>query len=366
MGRTFDTLHKQLPFKWNDDKKYDIINPFGDPRELQYHALWTFDTQNNLLRYTNANSRRQMPLALLRERTVSLGDMISIGGPIPVPMECKLDSTPEWKPQIQVNDRLRAFSHRLLRDFHNKWRHILRNDYNSTTLRVLARAIIWLSTLDYEVRENTGGHDPRGVHVWITQLPAWKPFETHIVRVGDIWVVLCQDMQSGLSIAHKHRASQKLSTAEDPSSIESEETQANYMILSVKHIMLCHAAGPTLKHTAPEPLFNGDHDVSPASDLALDYLIWATTSARPLVFTPIQLLPVETQDTILHYVSLGTVVAAKEGCLLGLGSPFLWKDGSLIVTLEERHVTRPSGSSAESQVWFGGHKSGIVYLARAE
>ena len=67
---------------------------------------------------------------------------------------------------------------------------------------------------------------------------------------------------------------------------------------------------------------------------------------------------------MLNYVSIGTVEAAKFGCLLGLGTLFSWRDGPLTVTLEERHVIRPSGSSVESQVWFGEHKSGIVYLAR--
>ncbi|RMZ73305.1 Dihydropteroate synthase [Pyrenophora seminiperda CCB06] len=76
-------------------------------------------------------------------------------------------------------------------------------------------------------------------------------------------------------------------------------------------------------------------------------------------------LPVEIQDIILNYSSADTVLAAKLGCMLGLESPFLWNDGPLKVTLEERYVIRPSGSSAESQVWFGEHTSGIFYLARA-
>ena len=139
------------------------------------------------------------------------------------------------------------------------------------------------------------------------------------------------------------------------------------MILSVNHIVLCHAINPdSLGHTAPVPLFNGDSGVRPPSDLALDYLIWATASARPLVCTPLPLLPAEVQDIILDYVSAGcgTVVAARVGCFLGMGPPFTWKDGPLLVTLEERYLIRPPGSSVESQIWFGEHKSGIVYLAR--
>jgi len=269
---------------------------------------------------------------------------------------------PYWKPQVKVDNRLRAFTHHLLRDFHHQWRHILRNCYNSTTLRVLARAIIRLSILDLEVRQNTGGYGPRGVHVWITHLPAWVLYKTDTIRVGNVYVVFCQAIQEGLSMAQRHVSSQELSTTESPRTTDFGEAQAHYMILSVKHIMLCYAISPnSLKYTAPEPFFGG---IGPPSDLALDNLIWATASARPRILTPLQSLPIEIQDSILNYVSVGSVEAAKVGCLLGLGSPFLWKDGALEVVLEERYLIRPTGSSVESEVWFGEHKSGIVYLAR--
>lgn len=319
-----------------------------------------------MLRYTNRDGCSQIPLALLRERIVSLADMESLSGPVPLPLEPTFDSEmPYWKPQVEVDDRIRAFTHRLLRDFNHQWRHILRNHYNSTTLRVLVRAIIRLSTLDFEVRDNIGGHGLPVVHVWITHLPAWEPFKTDIVRVGNVYVVLCQAIQEGLSVAQQHVSSRKFSTPESPSTTDCGEAQAHYMILSVRHIMLCHATGPnSIRHTTPEPLFNGEYGIEPPSDLALDYLIWATASARPSISTTLQSLPIEVQDIILNYVSAGTVVATKVGCLLGLGSPFSWKDGSLKVTLEERYSIRPSGSSVESQVWFDEHKSGIVYLAR--
>jgi hypothetical protein len=132
-------LHKDLPFKWNDDEKYDIVNPFGNIRQIQYHALWTFDIGNDVLRYTNLDVCRQISLAFLRERVVSLDDMKPLGGPVPPPAEPDFDSeTLLWRPQAKVDDRVCAFTRRLLSDFHQQWRHILRNDYNSVTLRVLA------------------------------------------------------------------------------------------------------------------------------------------------------------------------------------------------------------------------------------
>ncbi|KAI9713584.1 MAG: hypothetical protein M1820_000966 [Bogoriella megaspora] len=364
---TFDALNKSLPFRWFPDEHpgaYDVLNPFGDRREIQYDALWTFDTQNDVLRYTNRNRCSQIRLGLLRERTVSLEDMELLGGSVPVPAEPTFESEmPRWKPQIKVDDRIRAFTHRLLRDFNHQWRHILRNPFNSVTLRVLARAIIRLSTLDFEIRQNRGGHGHRGAHVWIAQLPPWEPFETEVVRVGNVCIVLCQAIQEGLSIVRQKASSQQFSRTESLQTTGSGEAQAHYMILTVKHIMLFRVIGPNLlEYTAPEPLFNGDHGTP--SDLALDYLIWATASARPSIRTPLQLLPTELQDMVLNHVSAGTVEAAKVGCLLGVASPFSWKDGSLVVMLTERYHTRPSGSSVESVIWFDDQKSGIVYLAR--
>jgi hypothetical protein len=210
------------------------------------------------LRHTNRDSCSQIPLALLREGVVSMADMESLGGPVSLPSEPTFESEmPHWKPQVKVDDRMRALTHHLLRDFQYQWRHILRNHYNSVTLRVLARAFIRLSTLDFDVRHNTGGHGPRGVHVWITQLPSWEPFKTGVVRVGNVYVVLCQAIQEGLSIAQQHVLSQESDTTETPGTTGSSEAQAHYMILSIKHIMLCHATGHKLKHTALESLFNG-------------------------------------------------------------------------------------------------------------
>lgn len=124
---------------------------------------------------------------------------------------------------------MRGFAHGLLRD-------------NCITSRVLSRAIIWLSTLNFGIHENTGGHGQRGVHAWIIQLPACEPLEADIVRIGNAWVVLCQDIRNGLSTVQQHAASRKIGMTENHIRMASREAHANYMMLSVKHIMLCHAS----------------------------------------------------------------------------------------------------------------------------
>jgi hypothetical protein len=174
---TYDTLRTKLPFNWDLNEPYDVVNPFGDMRRRIYHALWTFDIANNCLFHTSRDHRSRISPAVLGELTVAMADMESLT--IPVPAKPTIGSeTPYWKPQIEVDDRMRTFTHRALHDFDYSWRHILRNSYNSLTLRVLARATIRLSTLDFEIRECD--------YVSVTQLPDWEPFMADIVRVGGV------------------------------------------------------------------------------------------------------------------------------------------------------------------------------------
>ncbi|OCK78658.1 hypothetical protein K432DRAFT_417860 [Lepidopterella palustris CBS 459.81] len=261
---------------------FELI-PFGDDRHGLYLALWTFDIENDALLYVDRHHRSWIPLTLLRERNMTLADMESLGPP---------------------------------------WRHVLRNSYSSLTLRVLARAIIWISTLN---------------------------FEADIVRVGKAYIVLCQSIEKGLSVARRHVISQETVATESSRTTDYAQEQAHYMILSVKHIMLCHVTGPnTLEYTAPESLFNGN--TGPPSDLGLHFLIWATAAARNSIITRLVSLPVKVQDIIFGYVSAGTVAAAKTGCLLHLGCPCLWKDGPFNIVLEETCTNRTPWSPVESQV----------------
>lgn len=270
---------------------------------------------------------------------------------------------------MQIDERLRAFTRRTLCDFNFQWRHILRGSFNTVTLRVLARAIIRLLVLDFDIREETSRrHGLRGPHVWITELPKWDSLDGDVVRVGDVYVVVCCSLQQGVYKTQDHAASQMCKLAD-----EHARTRLDYVILSVKHVMLCYAEGSDrLYYTAPERLFNGEYGTGPPSSLALDYLIWATASAVATVLTPFQQLsghaqntirqlPVEVHDIILSHVSAGTVAAARIGCVLGIGTPFSWTDGPLDIVLEDRIRNRSPWSPVESQIWFDDVKVGIVY-----
>jgi hypothetical protein len=199
-------------------------------------------------------------------------------------------------------------------------------------------------------------------------LPRWKPFEAEIIRVGKLWVILCQDLSKGISMAKEHLAALKPTLKGATDGTTPQRPPVLYMILSVKHLVLCHSNDcDALEYTAPEPLFNGDNESAPPSELALDYLTWAATTAatnRLPESTCLQQLPVEIQDEVLRHTSIGTVEAARMGCLLRIGSPFLWKDGILKVTLEDMYKNRPPRMPVESELWFGERLSGLVYLAR--
>jgi hypothetical protein len=194
-----------------------------------------------------------------------------IGGPTPEPSSSGLEFDSEfafWEAQIEVDDRHRAFTHRLLRDFHKRWGHLFRNDYNLMTTRHLARAILRLAALDFEAHENTGGRQgQRRPLVLITSLPPWEPCGLDPHRVGRVWVVVCQRMSEGLAIVRGH--SNRLSSGTTDAAARPDHSEVLYMITSVKYIMLCRSTKRLLlQYTAPVSLFNGDYNTHPAPEIA--------------------------------------------------------------------------------------------------
>jgi len=319
--------------------------------------------------HSNRYGHRKLSFSLLRTRPVALADMELIGPPFLQPPHPTISLEGQlWNPDIEVDRRVRAFSHRLLRDFNYQWRHILRNEYNSTTLRVLAKAVIRLSTFDFDVREEGGkGSEPSPTfsHVGITTLPAWEPFSSaiEVVLIGNVHVVICVSLEEGLLKAQDHVAHQKPKSHIRCSSC----LEPNYMILSIKHIMLCRITNEDiLEYTNPELLFNGNSDPEFLSDRALDYLLWGTRTGIKAISIPLQSLPTEVQDNILQHVSFGPVAGAKIGCIFSLGSPFLWKydslDIKLIDTIRDGEVRDP----VESTVYFDGVEVGIVYKRKRQ
>lgn len=366
---TFDCLDSaHSPIRFYKKVDYDVVNPFDDERAEEERPLWVFDIEGDMLYRFSEDGPSRMPISLLQsQKDVDETSLESLGNAISSPLCPTLDSnmTP-WKPEIDIDRRVWQLTRLLIDDFHIAWEHITRYKFNSITLGKLARGLIRLATLDFEVIESMGEPTPRDPHVAIRDLPRWEGYEAPIVRVGNLWVVLCQAVQEGLSMAQSHAASEEFSVSEVQGLADPASEQAHYMVLTVKHVMLCRVIGPgKLCHTMPEPLYNGNANEM-TSCLATEYVVWATESARNvghLDDPPVHNLPLEIQEMVLQEASRGKVASAHIGCVYNLGLPFDWSEGGNAIWPCEGYVQRPSGIHVDSEIWFGSEKSGLVYFA---
>lgn len=331
------------------------MNPFGDSRDCLAQTVWTFNLDKGILLFDKKDQHRQLSLDLLPQLPdVNSAYFEPYDPPAPPNLDLgKAFPAPYWTPKYNIAERNKSFVSRVLEDFSYQWRHILRACYNDLTFRRLARAIIRIAMLDFTVTEvATARRGEGGFLVWIHSLPEWEPFSDHITRIGGVRVVLSQDPTKSLSSIQKDFANQR-SAMLDP--IPPGET-TTYIILSVRHIILCHVDDEKLRYTQPEELLNG---TKRPSKRAVELLLSATHSEPP--FTRLHSLPLELQDRILGGVSLGPVEGARVGCMLDLGSPFAWKDGGREIEREEGHRNRTPWTPVESQIYFGGSFSGLAY-----
>ncbi|KAF2472128.1 uncharacterized protein BDR25DRAFT_366887 [Lindgomyces ingoldianus] len=354
---TLDALYESLRVKWQ--LPYDAFYPFGDHRRAGIETVWTFDLDNDMLLFSKRDCGGRLALPLVRQRPITISDFEPLEPPSQPTLGLGDDfmlMPPYWEPKLHVLERNKAFLSRVLNDFGYQWRHILRSRYNDLTFRKLARDVIRIATLDFNVVEITKPRHGQtsGPMVWIDSLPEWDPFDSHFTRVGQLWVAMSQDLKGGLSLVRRHISTK---TGNAPNSYpQSADVVDTYLILSVRHIILCRAGRDKVEWTQPEPCFNG---VDSLSGQALDMLLSATSTSP--CQTPIHNLPTEIQNKIIQYTSQGSVEAARMGCILGLGLPFLWKDGDLPLEREEAHRNRSEITPAESQLWFDGYMSGISY-----
>lgn len=340
---------------------YDTFYPFGDRRGAGIETVWTFDLDNDMLLFSKRDCGGRLALPLVRQRPITLGDFEPLESPKQPTLslgDTSMLTPPYWEPKLHVPERNKAFLFRVLNDFNYQWRHILRSRYNDLTFRKLARAVIRIATLDFNVVEITKPRHGQasGPMVWIDSLPEWDPSGSHFTRVGQLWIVMSQDLKEGFSLVQRHIFT-KTGNAPD-SCPQSADIADTYMILSVRHIILIRARGNKVEWTQPEPCFNG---IDNLSDRALDMLLSAT-STNPCK-TPIHNLPTEIQNRIIKYTSQGPVEAVRMGCILGLGLPFLWKDGDMPLEREEAHRNRSEITPVESQLWFDEYMSGVSYKA---
>lgn len=361
---TFSIFEKFWDKQWHHF--HDTLFPYGDDgdrRQAYFHTVWTFKLEHDLLLFTKSDAAGQLPLSLLRERLITFSDFTPCSPPHAPHFELeKKFPLPHWNPILHTSHRNNVFAHRLLNDFNYQWRHVLRNRYNDFTFWQLVTAILRLATSDFETVEL---HEPflnieiRGPFVCLLDLPTWQPWDRGIFLLGRVWIVATQDPADAIPLIRQH-----FDTHPSTASNEPYNHTEHYLILSVRQILLCHVNPEKMLWTAPESFLNGDQ--TPCSDRAIDLLLLTLsplTERKPQ--SALQALPIEIQNQILAHVSRGPVEAARLGCVLGLGSPFLWHDGKAKICRKRSDQSRTENSYVESQIWFGEGMSGLAYRAGA-
>lgn len=291
------------------------------------------------------------PLRLAREGSLCLEDFQTVPPSLSTDLKSFALPGPYWELKIDPDPQIKAFSGRILRDFGHAWRHVLRRTVNSTTFMKLAYATVWISTLDFTIRERLGFEyiTRGGPYVNITDLPRWETPDKHLFRIGACWIVLAQDIRLGIEmIRHQRKTNEDL---DSPAALE-----ATYVILSLQHVVLCKASGSELKWTQAAALFE---DPSCPYDAAIDMILWAV-AAKPQE-TPLKYLPVEIQDRIVGDAAVSPIASAKLGCELGVGSPFLWLHRGRKIGIETHLRHRTEYSPVESYVLLNGVMSGLAY-----
>ena len=255
---------------------------------------------------------------------------------------------------------------------------------NTTTFLKLAYAVIWILTLDFSITERVGFEhvSDGGIYVDVTALPNWDTPQSTFFQVGSCWLALAQDASEGLEVVRRHMSNGLAMSG-------SKQDVGNYIILTLRHVIICKAHGENLVWTKPETLFDmapasdtpvgivpcinsegkqawkrseTSSDRASTSDTAIDMILWAinTPKARPLQ-NAITLFPVEIQDIVLHYAATSPIASAKLGCKLGLGSPFTWVDRHVKIRIEDGKRHRGENSPVESQIILNGAMSGLSY-----
>ncbi|KAH8670140.1 hypothetical protein BGZ60DRAFT_486172 [Tricladium varicosporioides] len=346
---SLEALKSGLKLRW--EQPYDIIIPYGDIRHTRFETIWKFDLDKDQLIFNkDGGNNGCLALSVLRQRPFTFDDFETCESPTaPNCDPFTAFSRPYWQPVLYVPQRKVAFTRQVLEDFNFQWRHILRYRYNDLTFRKIVQAILHIATFNFGVKELT---EPRqglgGALVGPLDLPEWDPLETRIVLVGRVWCVASHNPAEGLPLVREH--------LQEHGDTQQATSSKRYLIMSVRHLILCRLNQGKLEWTRPIPFLNG---IDPVLEQAVEILLAATSNYT--LKTPIHLFPIELQTRILRYMSQGPVNAARVGCILELGLPFAWKDGQMDVRLETVHKNRHFGTPVESQVWFGDHFSGVAY-----
>jgi hypothetical protein len=336
---------------------FDVILPFGDEREWICRAIWIFDIEKNLIIHHDNSYRSVAVLSEFFSGALHSMDQFEVVGPtVPVyePISL-LEAT--WDPELIVDERIQPVAHRLMTDFAYEWRHILRHNYNHHMLKKLARAVVSLANIQFTFTttiQSTFTYENFTI-VAPGEAPKWQGYAASIVPYGDGYLFLESDIIKGLEQVRNHH---RLNPP--PSSLVVHKV--NYIIFSVRHIMLCTTdQKEQLFYTQPIEFLNG---LNPPTSFALDTLLHGLSSLSPTkpVYTSLNTLPIEIQDMVLNHIWI-PIERATIGCLIGIGSPFNWRDhGEEIELIDKIHpLARKKGMPDRTSLFLDQEKLGLGY-----
>ncbi|TVY23756.1 hypothetical protein LHYA1_G007433 [Lachnellula hyalina] len=143
----FDALHQGIATKWI--LQDDVVKPFGDKRQLLTFVC-SFNLDRDVLCYSDESGHIQLPLDRLRKPPQPQRQEFT---PFEIVPPAQLDLAefppPYHSPSTPISARRLAFLSRILSDFAEQWRHILRSSYAESTFRRLAKAIVSLATCEF-------------------------------------------------------------------------------------------------------------------------------------------------------------------------------------------------------------------------
>jgi hypothetical protein len=173
----FDALYKGIAEKWL--LRDDVVKPFGDRRQ-NLRFVCTFDLDQDLLSYSDEGGHIQLPLARLRKPgsdPLQRSEFTSFKIVSPPQLDLAEFPPPYQKPSTPIPERRLAFSSRVLSDFADQWRHILRSSYAESTFRRLAKAVVSIVTYEFRVDEVfTRQHISFGsFYVTVLDVPSGNP-----------------------------------------------------------------------------------------------------------------------------------------------------------------------------------------------
>ncbi|KAF5622073.1 uncharacterized protein FTJAE_11040 [Fusarium tjaetaba] len=348
-------LEEGIRLEWGD--VCDFVNPFGDARGRAFNSVWTFDLDKDVLILTKHDRLCSAPLSVARDRLLTLDDFEILKSPTEAITEEALVSAPYLDLQPKSDPRTKAFLGRILRDFGQTWRHLLRRVMNDITFMKLAYAVVWISTMDFTVVERMGFDHVAGCggpYVRVTDLPQWDAPDKNVAQVGSSWFVLVRDIPEGLAMTQEHMKSHAVLA-------DATTGTARYAILTLRQIVCCKVHNGEVIYTQPESLFSE----TPPSDFAIDLIHWASDLRAEPAPSRLRYLPIEIQDRILGHATKSSVAAAKLGVELALGSPFPWTEQGRKIKLEEVRRHRTEASPVESQIFLDGVMSGLSYKREA-